>query len=113
MVDRICRARCDGIPESHVHLGNTACVGELAVQRDPHAAVACILSDNSDANRCRIENDAVVGRDRRDVSENTGHRAGIARPESQQVGVPRRAVRQVVPERKEQRALEDEAVGVG
>jgi len=69
--------------------------------------------DISDANRRRIENDTVVDRDRRDVSENAGHRAGIARPETQQVGVPRRAVRQVVPERKEQRALEDKAVSVG
>jgi len=38
---------------------------------------------------------------------------GVVCAESQQVGITRGAVRLVVPEREEQRALEQEAVGVG
>ena len=117
-VDRIARPWRHGVLEAHVHLvGHAVRVRKLAIQPHAHATVAGIRAHHLHTNRCKSEDDAVISGiisgNGRDVREHRSHRRRIAGPKPQQVGVPSRAVRQVVPERDEHCILEDEAVGMG
>ena len=60
----------------------------------------------------RVECDAVVHSDGGDVAEGFGHRCQVTRAEAEQIGVARGPVGHVVPEREQQRALEQKAVRV-
>ena len=88
-------------------------VRKQARQQHPHAAVPVALADVFDGDRSRVEHDTVVHEHCSDVAEHVGHGLFVARPETQEIGVARGSVRHVVPEREQQRALEDEAVGMG
>lgn len=111
-IDRIHRGRCDGIAEADIDLRLAARLGQFA--RDDHAdaAVAGFLADLLDRDRGGLKFNAVVNSHGSDVAKGLGDRCQIARTEAEQVGVARGPVGHVVPEREQQRALEQKAVRV-
>jgi len=60
----------------------------------------------------RVEGHAIVRIDAGDVAEHPGDGTQVARPEAQQVCIASRPVRHVVPQVEQQRALEQEAIGM-
>lgn len=87
-----------------------ALAGQLAADEDARSGVSCFLADFLGDDRGRVENDAVLDRDAGDVAEGLDHGFQIARAEAEQVGVARGPVRHVVPEREQQRALEQKSI---
>ncbi len=102
-----------GIAESDIDLCLAACLGDLGGDQYPSTGIPGLLSDLFHADRCRIEDNAILDLDAGDVPEGLGDRVEITGAEAEQVRVAGGAVRHVVPEGEEQRTLEQEAIGMG
>jgi hypothetical protein len=81
---------------------------ERGLQVDPHAAVAGILSDRSDADGCDVEPDPVVDGHRPQRAEHLGQDLRVVGAESEQVRIAGRAMGLAVPQLEEQSAFQDE-----
>jgi len=106
------RRRCHGVPEAHVDLQRAACGADTCHQRDAGAAVGVVLTNGIGLHGAEVEHDAVAQVHGGDVAERGDQGRFIVGAEAQQVGVPGWAVRGVVPECKEQCALQQEPIGV-
>ena len=106
------RRRHHGIAKSDVHLQRDARAVELGQEVDPHPAVASLLADFRSLDRGGTEPDPVFHRDPADFAEGGHDRVDVIGAKAQQVGIARRPVRQVIPDRKQQCALEQEVVRV-
>jgi hypothetical protein len=79
-------------------------------QCECHDATKCLRQAQAD--RCWIEGDTVLNPNTSDVTKCLGDRFKVARPEAKQIGVERRSMGHVVPEREQQGALEQKMIGV-
>ena len=109
---RLNRARGDRVTKANVDLRFAACFGEFAGNHDAGTGVAGFLADVFGGDAVGIEGDPVFDRDGGDVAECLADGLKVARPKAEQVGVPCRPVRHVIPEREQQGAFEKKAVRV-
>lgn len=102
----------DRIAKTDVHLQRDARTIQLRLQVDSHAAITRLLADHRALDRTRIERDAILHLDPADLAERRHGGVDVVRAEPQQVRIARRPMRLVVPQRKQQRTLEQVVGGM-
>lgn len=101
-----------GITKAHVDLQRAACGADACQQRDAGAAVVVVLTNGIRLHGCEVEHDPVAQVHGGDFAKSGDQVCLIVGAEAQQVGIPGWAVWGVVPQCKQQSALEQKAVGM-